>query len=80
MGRSPDAALPPFNPETATRDEMEARVKDLQGQVSNPTDDAQLANIDLQNMMQRQQQTVQTLSEVSKTMDDTVMAILRKIG
>jgi len=59
---------------------MEARVKDLQGQVSNPTDDAQLANIDLQNMMQRQQQTVQTLSEVSKTMDDTVMAILRKIG
>ena len=59
---------------------MEARFKDLQRQVSKITDEAQLANIDLQNMMQRQQQTVQTLSEVSKTMDDTVMAILRKIG
>ena len=43
-------------------------------------DDAQLANIDLQSALQKQQQTLQTLSNVSKMMHDTAMAIIRKIG
>ncbi len=43
-------------------------------------DDAQLANIDLQNMLQKQQQTLQTMSNVSKMLHDTAMAIIRKIG
>jgi hypothetical protein len=43
-------------------------------------DDAQLANIDLQNMLQKQQQTLQLLSNVSKTLADTALAIIRKIG
>ena len=42
--------------------------------------DAQLANIDLQNMLQKQQQTLQTISNVSKMLHDTAMAIIRKIG
>ena len=40
-------------------------------------DDAQLANIDLQNALQKQQQTLQTISNVSKMLHDTAMAIVR---
>ena len=43
-------------------------------------DDAQLANIDLQNMMQKQQQALQQLSNISKVLHDTTMSIVRKIG
>jgi hypothetical protein len=43
-------------------------------------DDAQLANIDLQNALQKQQQTLQTMSNVSKMLHDTAMAVIRKIG
>ncbi len=43
-------------------------------------DNAQRANIDLQNQLQKQQQTLQTMSNVSKMMHDTAMAIIRKIG
>lgn len=44
------------------------------------SDDAKLANIDLQNMLQKQQQTLQTMSNVSKMLHDTAMAVVRKIG
>ena len=43
-------------------------------------DDAQLGNIDLQNTLQKQQQTIQMLSNVSKMLHDTSMAVIRKIG
>ena len=43
-------------------------------------DDAQLANVDLQNMLQKQQQLIQMLSNVSKLLHDTAMAVIRKIG
>lgn len=43
-------------------------------------DDAQLSNTDLQNMLQKQQQTMQTMSNVSKMVHETAMAIIRKIG
>jgi len=43
-------------------------------------DDDQLANIDLQNIMQKQQQTMQTMSNTSKMLRDNAMAIIRKIG
>ena len=39
-------------------------------------DDAQLANIDLQNQLQKQQQTLQTMSNVSKALHDTAKAII----
>ena len=43
--------------------------------------DAQLANIDLQNMLQKQQQqTLQMLSNISEMLHDTAMAETRKIG
>jgi hypothetical protein len=43
-------------------------------------DDAQLANIDLQNTLQRQQQTMQMMSNVSRMMHDTAMSVIRKMG
>ena len=43
-------------------------------------DDAQLANVDLQNILQKQQQTLQMLSNISKTLHDTALAVIRKIG
>jgi hypothetical protein len=43
-------------------------------------DDAQLANVELQNMLQKQQQTLQTISSISKLLHDTAMSVVRKIG
>ncbi|MDA0770431.1 MAG: phage tail protein [Chloroflexi bacterium] len=42
-------------------------------------DDSQLMNLDLQGKIQQQQQTLQTLSNVSKMMHDTAMSIIRNI-
>ena len=39
-----------------------------------------LENIDLQNVLEKQQQTLQTMSNMSKTLHDTAMAIIRKMG
>jgi hypothetical protein len=43
-------------------------------------DDAQLANVDLQNILQKQQQTLQMMSNISKMLFDTASAVIRKIG
>ena len=37
-------------------------------------------NIDLQNMLQKQQQYIQIMSNLSKIIHDTQMAVRRKIG
>ena len=52
----------------------------LEVQPNTVGDDAQLANVDLQNMLQKQQQTLQMLSNISKMLHDTAMAVIRKIG
>jgi hypothetical protein len=72
--------LPPFDLDTASKDELEARLRDLEEQLSQIGDDAQLANVDLQNALQKQQQTIQMLSLVATTIYDTAMAVIRKIG
>ncbi len=43
-------------------------------------DDAQLANLDMQNALQRQQQALQMMSNIAKTLHDTATAVIRKIG
>jgi hypothetical protein len=43
-------------------------------------EDAQLANIDLQNILQKQQRMVQMMSGISKTLHDTALAVIRKMG
>ena len=43
-------------------------------------DDAQLANVNLQNVLQKQQQTLQMMSNVSKMLYDTATSVIRHIG
>lgn len=64
----------------STKAELEAYIAELEEQVSTVGDDAQLANVDLQNMLQKQQQTLQMLSNISKTLYDTAMSIVRNMG
>ena len=40
-------------------------------------DDAQLANVDLQNILQKQQQTLQMMSNISKMLYDTAQSFAR---
>lgn len=63
-----------------TAEEMGALIEHWEDELSTIGDDAQLANIDLQNMLQKQQQTIQTLSNISKVLHDTALAVIRKIG
>jgi hypothetical protein len=50
------------------------------GKLAAVGDDSQLANVDLQNALQKQQQTLQMLSNITKMTNDTAMAVIRKIG
>jgi RNA polymerase subunit RPABC4/transcription elongation factor Spt4 len=61
-------------------EELERRIKEWEDKLSEIGDDSQLANIDLQNMLQKQQQTIQMLSNISKVLHDTAMGVIRKIG
>lgn len=64
----------------STLQELENYIKEYEEQLNTIGDDAQLANIDLQNVLQKQQQTLQMLSTISKMLHDTAMAVIRKIG
>ncbi|MCV0373733.1 MAG: hypothetical protein K5793_09305 [Nitrosarchaeum sp.] len=55
-------------------------IKVMDDKLQTVGDDAQLTNIDLQNALQKQQQNLQTMSDISKTLHDTAMNIIRKIG
>ena len=59
-------------------DELDDRA--LERVAGGTDDDAQLANVDLQNVLQKQQQTLQMMSNISKMLNDTAMAVIRKIG
>lgn len=58
---------------------LETGLKVLEEKVSLMGEDSQLANIDLQNNLQKIQQTLQTLSNVSKAAHDTAMASIRNM-
>jgi hypothetical protein len=68
------------NLKVATKEQLENFLKDLEQQLSTVGDDAQMANVDLQNMLQKQQQTLQMMSNISKMLHDTALAVIRKIG
>ena len=70
------ASLPPG----PKRSKLEAEIKATEFKLRKAKDDAQLASVDLQNMLQKQQQTLQMLSNISKQMHETALSIIRKIG
>ena len=51
-----------------------------QASTTSAADDAALANADLQNVLQREQQTLVMMSNVSKMLYDTAQSVIRKIG
>jgi hypothetical protein len=59
---------------------LEQEIAHWEGRLAMIGDDAQLANVDLQNILQKQQQTLQMMSNISKTSHDTLLAIIRKMG
>jgi len=61
-------------------DALDNEIQKWEEKLNSVGDDAQLANVDLQNMLQKQQQTLQMLSNISKTLHDTAMSVIRKIG
>lgn len=62
------------------KDRLDNAIEGLEEQFNGVGDDAQMANVDLQNKLQKMQQTLQTISNISKMLHDTSMAIIRKIG
>ena len=63
-----------------TEQERQDYLRYLEDKLNSVGDDAQLANIDLQNVLQQQQQFVEMLSNISKLLSDTAMNTIRKIG
>ena len=59
---------------------LESEIARWEEKLNTIGDDAQLANVDLQNILQKQQQLLQMMSNISKVTHDTAMAIIRKIG
>jgi hypothetical protein len=64
----------------ATKAQLEGYIENLEEDLNSSGDDAQLANVDLQNVLQKQQQVMQMMSNISKMLHDTALAIVRKIG
>ena len=62
------------------RETMQNYINSEEEILSTVGDDAQLANIDLQSTLQKQQQTIQMMSNISKTLHDTALAVIRKMG
>ena len=55
---------------------MHTNLANFKQNLNSVGDDAQLANVDLQNMLQKQQQTLQMMSNISKMMHDTMAATI----
>ncbi|MBT6490953.1 MAG: hypothetical protein HOK97_14380, partial [Deltaproteobacteria bacterium] len=60
--------------------ELSTYQKNLEDLLNSVGEDAQMANLDLQNALQKQQQLLQMMSNISKTLHETSMSIIRKIG
>jgi hypothetical protein len=60
--------------------DMSSHIQQLENKLNSVGDDAQLANIELQNALQKQQQLLQIMSQISKMLHDSAAAIIRKIG
>ena len=76
------SSIPEVNPPAAisSPDVADSWLAEWEKELARIGDDAQLANIDLQSALQKQQQTLQMMSNISKMLHDTAMAVIRKIG
>lgn len=70
--------VPPAS--VVTLDGFAAEMRKWEERLNTIGDDAQLANVDLQNILQKQQQTLQMMSNISKMLYDTATSVIRKMG
>lgn len=70
--------IPPA--EVQDLDALDTVIDRWENELATIGNDAQLANVDLQNMVQKNQQVMQMLSILSKSLHDTAMAVIRNIG
>lgn len=63
-----------------SKEQLKIYIDFLEKKLATLDEDAQLANIDLQNILQKQQQTLTIMSQISKMLHDAAMAVIRKIG
>ena len=63
-----------------TYEELEVHIKELEEKMDMLGDDAQMANLELQNMLQKHQQTLQMMINIYKMLHDTALSVIRKIG
>ena len=68
------------NKRITCREELETFIKNKEADLASIGDDAQMANVDLQNTLQKQQQIMTTMTNISKLLHDTALAVIRKIG
>ena len=62
------------------KNSFQEEIKKWEEKLNSVGDDAQLANVDLQNILQKQQQTLQMMSNISKMLYDTAQSVIRKMG
>jgi hypothetical protein len=62
------------------KNSFQEEIKKWEEKLNSLGDDAQLANVDLQNILQKQQQTLQMMSNISKMLYDTAQSVIRKMG
>ena len=55
------------------------QIKELEMKLSSMGDDSQLANLSLQNAMQKQQQALQMMSNITKLLHDAAMSTIRNL-
>lgn len=60
--------------------QIDAAIETLEGEIETMGFDAQLWNQELQELLQRQQRTLQMMSNVSKMLHDTAMSVIRTIA
>jgi hypothetical protein len=63
----------------AQTDAVQAKMAEFEETLNTVGDDAQLANVDLQNILQKQQQMFQMLSNIIKTLHDTATTAIRNL-
>ena len=75
-------AISNYRPQAVIKstDSIDALLSEWEEELQTIGDDAQLANVDMQNILLKQQQTMQMMSNISKMLHDTAMAVIRKIG
>lgn len=74
---SGEALFLPNGEKVTSLTQLDDLIEKLEADMNGLGDDAQLANVDLQNKLQQQQQVLQLASNISKIMHDATIAIIR---